>query len=251
MQEFYFKDKKNGTAFMGICPNNDVNCLPFDYFRYGHALLVVRQFGDVLKIKSPIPFSEKMVNHFILEKTDKMINDLMSKAPCNANLQKLLLDDKLSYKEQKKLLRNQVLTPTDLLWLNKDAQEQGYLLDVYHEEKYPEKFNLKKHPACYYKQEDNSIETFGPSDMTGGEMRALLEQRKVVQARVYHKGEHWHCFYFTSKGLLGLESGLLGSKPHYHYLSDKSGITHEDLKRRIKECDMPSSGAHIIIDRFH
>ena len=76
---------------MGIYSNNDVNCLPFDYFRYGHALLVARQFGDELKIKSPIPFPEKMVNHFILEKTDKMINDLMSKASCNANLQKLLL----------------------------------------------------------------------------------------------------------------------------------------------------------------
>ena len=73
--------------------------------------------------------------------------------------------------------------------------------------------------------------------------------RKVVQARIYHRNEHWHCFYFTFKGLAGLESGMMGAKPHYHYISDKSGISREELNKRISECDMPSSKVHIIIER--
>ena len=98
-------------------------------------------------------------------------------------------------------------------------------------------------------KEDGSVDTIGPTEMTDGEMRALLEQRKVVQARVYHKGEHWHCFYFTYKGLAGEESGAMGVKPHYHYLSDKYGLTRQTLENRIKSCDMPSSNVHIVIDR--
>ena len=85
--------------------------------------------------------------------------------------------------------------------------------------------------------------------MTEGEMRAMIEQRKVIQARIYHKGSTWHCFYFTYKGLAGEESGIMGSKPHYHYLSDKSGIKWDDLVSRIEDCDMPSSKVHIVIDR--
>ena len=55
--------------------------------------------------------------------------------------------------------------------------------------------------------------------------------------------------YFTFKGLAGEESGMMGSKPHYHYISDKSGIKWDDLVSRIKDCDMPSSKVHIVIDR--
>lgn len=92
-------------------------------------------------------------------------------------------------------------------------------------------------------------DAIGATEMSDGELRALLEQRKVVQARVYHKDNHWHCFYFTFKGLAGLESGVMGSKPHYHYLSDKSGIAWDELIQRIKDCDMPTSKVHIIIER--
>lgn len=123
----------------------------------------------------------------------------------------------------------------------------GYLLDIYHEETYPAKFYEKKRPVAYSKDEDGSIDTIGPTEMSDGEMKALLEERKVVQARVYHKGEHWHCFYFTFKGIAGKETGEMGAKPHHHYLSDKSGITWETLMQRIKECNMPTSKVHIFV----
>ena len=154
----------------------------------------------------------------------------------------------LTYKQQNKLLDNLSLSAMDILWLNREAQDLGYLLDVYQEEKFPSKFDEKKHPVVFLENEDKTMDVMGKTDMTEGEMRALLEQRKVVQARIYHKDSHWHCFYFTYKGLAGEESGIFGSKPHYHYLSDKSGITWGNLIRAIKECDMPTSKVHIIIE---
>ena len=249
MEEFFFKDKDKNISILGIAPHNNVNCQPFDYFRLGHAQTMVRVFSDVLKVKCPIPIPESMVRKFILDETDKMIAEHLSNTVAKSEIHTILTDDTLSYKEQNKLLKDVTLTVSDLLWLNKEAQDYGYLLDLYHEEKYPSKFDEKKPPSVFNQKPDGSIESIGDTTMTEGEMRALLQQRKVVQARVYHKGQTWHCFHFTFKGLAGEESGIMGSKPHYHYLSDKSGITWDDLMKRIKECDMPTSKVHIIIDR--
>lgn len=249
MRELYFKDKNTNIAFRGFVPMTDIDCLPFDYFRLGHAYNYANLFQDVLRVKCPISIPDDLVRKFVLQKTDEMIAQELSKSIPHPAIHKLLTDDSLSHKEQKRLLKSVTLTSTDILWLNKEAQDFGYLLDIYHEEKYPEKFNDKKHPLLFYQKKDSTIEKMGETDMTEGEMRALLEQRKVIQARIYHKSSTWHCFYFTFKGLAGEESGIMGSKPHYHYLSDKSGIVWDDLVKRIKDCEMPSSKVHILIER--
>ena len=249
MREFYFKDKNTNVAYRGIMPHNDIDCLPFDYYRISFAYNMANQVEDILKIKCPIVIPEHYIKKIILEETDKMIADKLKGSAPKYAIHQLFKNDTLSYKQQNKLLKNITLTSTDFLWLNKEAQDMGYLMDVYHEEKYPIKFDEKKHPVFCYQTEDGAIGKMGETDMTEGEMRALLEQRKVIQARVYHKDNIWHCFYFTFKGLAGEENGLMGTKPHYHYLSDKSGITWNDLMTRIKECDMPTSKVHIFIDR--
>jgi len=249
MREFYFKNKKTNVAFRGFMPTKDIDCLPFDYFRLGHAYNFANLFQDVLKLKCPISIPDDFVRQFVLQKTDEWIAQMLSKSEPHPAIHQLLTDETLSHKEQERLLKDVILTPTDILWLNKEAQNIGYLLNIYHEEKYPEKFNEKEIPLLCHKKHDGSIEKMGTTDMTDGEMRALLEQRKVIQARIYHKKSIWHCFYFTFKGLAGEESGLLGSKSHYHYLSNKSGIVWDDLLKRIKSCDMPSSKIHIIIER--
>lgn len=249
MREFYFKDKKKNIAFCGVVPHDDINCPPYDYFRYAHAEQCFKNFSWMLKHKCPIEIPEHYVRQFVLKQVDDLNEQMLSSNSQKPEIHKLLTDVNLSYKEQNDLLKGLTLKAADILWLNKEAQELGYLLDIYHEEKYPVMFDEKKKPVAYSRKEDGSVESIGSTEMTEGEMRALLEQRKVVQARVYHKGEHWHCFYFTFKGLAGKESGVMGSKPHHHYLSDKSGITWEKLMQRIKECDMPTSKVHVFIER--
>ena len=249
MREFYFKDKKTNIAFRGFMPTTDIDCLPFDYFRLGHAYNSAKLFQDVLKVKCPITIPADLVWQHVLQNTDEMIAQMLTKSAPHPAIHQLLTDETLSHKEQERLLKDVVLTPTDILWLNKEAQDLGYLMDIYHEEKYPEKFNEKKFPLLCHQKHDGTIEKMGTTDMSEGEMRAFLEQRKVIQARVYHKKSIWHCFYFTYKGLAGEESGLMGSKPHYHYLSNKSGIVWDDLLTRIKGCDMPSSKIHVVIER--
>ena len=249
MRFYNIKDKRTNKSYRGISPSMDLNCQPFDYFRLGHAYNSANAFQETLRLKCPISFPDKLVRDFILKMTDEMIAEILKRSSPNPAIHLLLTEDTLSFKDQKKILKDIVLTPADILWLNKEAQDLGYLLDIYHEEKYPDKFNDKKLPLIFHKNEDGTIEKLGTTNMTDGELRALLEQRKVVQARIYHKSSFWHCFYFTFKGLSGEESGLMGSKPHYHYLSDKSGIEWDELIIQIKTCDMPTSKVHILIER--
>lgn len=248
MREFYFKDKERNIAYRGVIPNNDIDWPPFDYFRFLHAEMWFKNYSWILSVKCPVYIPEQSVRNYVLERTDELINNILSKTTPKPEIHQLLTDKNLSYKQQNKLLKDLTLSAADILWLNKEAQELGYLLDVFHEETYPKKFIVKKKPIVFNEKEDGTIETLGTTDMTEGEMRSLLEQRKVVQARIYHKNGCWHCFYFTFKGLAGEESGVMGSKPHYHYLSDKSGILWDELVKRIKECDMPSSKVHIVIN---
>lgn len=248
MREYFVKNKQTNTIVRIIKPQDDINWPPFDFFRYSHAELQFQLFNDRLKLTCPYIIPEKMIRTFVIDKVDELIAEKLNETTPKTEIHKLLTDDSLSYKQQNSLLNNVTLNPTDILWLNWEAQDLGYLLDIYHEEKFPEKFEEKQKPAVFIQNEDKSIELMGTTNMTDGEMRALLEQRKVVQARIYHKDNHWHCFYFTYKGLAGEEGGVMGSKPHYHYLSDKSGITWEELLRRIKDCNMPSSKVHILIE---
>jgi hypothetical protein len=244
MREFYFKDKNKNFTYCGIIPYNDVNCAPFDYYRYNYT----EHLYWTLKHEYSIGLFKHDIRQIAQKQVDEYFERQLSSTSPKNEIHKLLTDDTLSKKEQNELLKGVTLKAADFLWLNKEAQELGYMLDIYHEEKYPVKFSEKKRPVMYCKKEDGFMDFWGSTDMTEGEMNALLEQRKVVQARIYHKGEHWHCFYFTFKGLAGEENGVMGSKPHYHYLSDKFGITWETLMQKIKECDMPTSKVHILIE---
>lgn len=248
MKVFFFKDKKRNVSYSGIMPYNDVNCLPFDFYIQSHLEITVKQFEAVLAERCPIHISEQHIRSFVQDKINNQISEILTNTASSDTIRQLLADETLSYKQQNILLKNTTLSSSDIIWLNKYAQDMGYLLDVYFEEKYPINYNEKNEPYLIYQREDGTIETVGSTEMSDGEMRALLEQRKVVQARIYHKHGHWHCFYFTFKGLAGKESGILGAKPHWHYLSDKSGILWKELINRIKSCDMPTSKVHIVIN---
>ncbi|MBR6367450.1 MAG: hypothetical protein IKR89_03670 [Bacteroidaceae bacterium] len=236
MKFFDFKDKNTNVSFRGIMPSTEIDCPPFEYFRLVYAYYQSLTNDDLEKRE-------------ILNKTNEMLEQKLKESKPHPAIHQLLTDDTLSHKEQEKLLKGVSLTPTDILWMNKEAQDLGFLLNIYQEEKFPEKFKEKNIPLLIHKKKDNDIEKMGTTDMTEGEMRAILEQRKIIQARIYHKNNVWHCFYFTYKGLAGNESGLMGGKPHYHYFSNKSRIIWDDLMKRIKDCDMPSSKVHIIIER--
>lgn len=86
---------------------------------------------------------------------------------------------------------------------------------------------------------------FGETTLTEGQMRTIINQADVLIVRIFDNGSHWHCFLQTYKGLKGMESGVQGSRPHLHYLSDSFGISKADLVKMIKIGRYPNTPVHI------
>lgn len=249
MREFYFEDKKKQISYRGYAPHNDENWKPLEYVIYPHAYNRAKIYLDHYEhgCFGELKVNEQFFFDKALDETIEMIKGMIAGHKAPTQLMDLLKFESLPKRQQEKRLKDLKLTATDILCFWIEADIEGYLLDSYHFETYPDRYNEKQHPMCYAQKPDGSIETIGNTEMSDGEMKALLHDRKVVVARILHKDEHWHCFYHTFKGLAGEEPGENGSKPHWHYISDKFGITREDLQERLKNCDLPQSKSHIFI----
>lgn len=251
MKEFYFEDKNKHFNYRGLAQNNDIDWKPIQYAIYPHAFQMAKTYIDMYRhgAYKGLVVDEQIFYDRAYEETRALIIKTITRHKVPAQLTDLLKNESLPKRQQEKLLKNLILTADDILCFLFEADVQGWLLDVYYFEKHPERYDEKQKPYCYAEKNDGSVETIGHTDMTEGEMKALLHDRKAIVARVFHKGEHWHCFYHTLRGLAGEESGENGSKPHWHYLSDKFGITREELNECMQNVDMPSSKVHIFIDR--
>lgn len=250
MREFYFEDKLRNSIVMGICPHDDMNWGPLDYYMYSFALARGNLYNRVIDIKGrPKWADEVLVNRVALKQTQDMIADMLRNTLPDCRLQQILARAEWTKKQQIKLWKNVELRSIDLLWFNWLAQQMGYLLDVYHIETIPEVYKQKQSPLVFREEDNGEVEKIGETNMSDGEMKALLRQRRVQTIRVYHKNDVWHCFYGTYKGINGEESGSHGSQPHLHYISDKWGMSREELNRKIQTNEMPSSPVHILLKR--
>lgn len=234
---------------MGIQAHDDLNCPPFDYYVYTHAMARESMYAAILNGKGyPELADETIVKKIALKHAEDFFEDMLHKTLPDFRIQKILAHTEWSKKQQVDLWNGFELRTRDLLWFNWLAQKVGYLLDVRVIETHPKIFNQKQMPMVFRETEDGSIDKIDDTNMKDGEMRALLQQRKVQNVRIYHKGDVWHCFYGTLRGLNGQEQGAVGSRPHFHYISDKWGIKMDDLLQRIQANDMPSS-IHVLFKR--
>jgi hypothetical protein len=80
-------------------------------------------------------------------------------------------------------------------------------------------------PAFVYKNEDRIIKV-GETNLTDGQLKSVIEQRHVVNAKFLDKGDIWHCFFTTYKSLKGEENGGI---PHLHYISFAFGRSREEV----------------------
>lgn len=249
MREFYFEDKEKSIIFTGMQPKDDINCDPYDYFMYLYAAATANLLIQIArKDGKSNSIVEVLIRNESLAEVKKKNEEIFANSHFNKKLKQILEDVELTKSEQKKILRDITINGADILWFNKKAQELGYKLDIYHLETIPSICENKQKPVLFMEHKDGAVEKMGETNMSDGQLKAILDQRKVIQARIYHKDSIWHCFYYTFRGLNGQEPGDFGAKPHYHYLSNKFGMSIEDLLERIKLNNVPS-GVHILLDK--
>lgn len=190
-----------------------------------------------------LPYNDEIINQVALMFAKKSYNEL-SKESVDSKL-KNIFQKELNKKEQIRLLKGVQLTEPQLSSLFNFAEESGYKFSHYKWQGDPKSIKEEKLPSFMHLKDDGSVEYVGDTTLTEGQMRTIINQADVLIVRIFDNGIHWHCFLQTYKGLKGMESGVQGSRPHLHYLSDSFGISKDDLVKMIKMGKYPNTPVHI------
>lgn len=150
-----------------------------------------------------------------------------------------------SKKEQIKLLDG-IHLDTDILssFIILAGEQHKFTYSQYRVEYSPSGTDQADLPTMAYKEDDGNIVSFGNTHLKDGEIKNAIDQRKVIVSKFLDKGNVWHCFYLTYRGLYGLEKG---HPPHIHYISSAFGLTRERVLNELKNRNYTlPRGPHIL-----
>ena len=143
-----------------------------------------------------------------------------------------LLNSK-SKKEQIKALKGIALTSEQLTtFIIKAYIDYGYTLSEYISEHIPNNLHDKT-PEFIHRNEKNEIIFVGETKLSVGQLRQVMEQRKVIVSKFLDKGDNWHCFFLTYKSIEGKENYNNG-QPHLHYISNYWGLTRAEVLKQLR-----------------
>lgn len=146
--------------------------------------------------------------------------------------------------EQERLMDGASLTPFQLCNLFFAGSIRfGCTYSNYLTEKLPNGIEEKDLPRLVRVEGDKVIKV-GATTLSDGQLKNLVNHRKVIVAKFLDNKDGWHCFYQTYKGVSGEEKGAQ-DRPHLHYLSDKWAIPRETVVKQIKEGNAPTTRVHI------
>jgi hypothetical protein len=121
--------------------------------------------------------------------------------------------------------------------------EFGFKYSVYRFEHIPKGIDASKMPPFAVAEDDGTIRKVGNTILTDGQLKQVLNQRKVTIAKFLDKGDEWHCFFYNYRSIRGEEAGGI---PHIHYFSSSWNLTREYALNKFKEGTYPnSSTSHI------
>lgn len=154
-----------------------------------------------------------------------------------------------SKKEQVKTLKNAKINSDILLaFIFKAWKDYNYSFSRYVSEHHPRDTDKTKLPKVGYLNE-NIIEKVGETDLTDGQIKQVIENRKVIVSNFFDNGLNWFCLFVTYDSLKGKE-GWKNGTPHYHFISDKFGITKEKVIEQLNSREYKlGSLPHIEMER--
>ena len=202
---------------------------------------------DHLNMKNPV-LTATLDKEFFMKQAKESMQGFMEeyeKTPVHPDYLKLLETTKK--KEQIRLLKGISLDTGQLMSLiMKSHRDFGYLYSKYLFENLPKNFEGRKLPKLFNINDDGSIHKVGETDLSDGEMRQLIHNRKVVASHFFERGDIWHCFFITYKSISGKESWK-GGQAHFHYISSAFGYTKEEFVESMRTGKYLSTSVHIDI----
>jgi hypothetical protein len=161
-----------------------------------------------------------------------------------------LLKSDLKKKEQEKIWKGLSLDINQLGAIFLNGEKLGYKFSSYRFEGTPKKIKKEDLPNFAYVDDNDILHRVGGESLSEGQLRALINESKVIYVQMLDNGIQWHAFIRTFQGLKGKEPGTQGSVPHIHYYSNKNGISKADFVDMIKKGNYPTAKVHIpLIDK--
>ena len=137
--------------------------------------------------------------------------------------------------EQTNLLKGIAINPDILIaFIIKAHEMHGYTLSQYTSEHTPKDVDKSKLPRAIRLDNKGSVEAFGSTELTQGQLKHVVQHNKRTVAKFLDKGDLWHCLFINYHSLRGQEKWLGKYQPHYHYISNSFGIDRDKVIQELK-----------------
>lgn len=189
---------------------------------------------DIIRLKG-LEFPEDLLTKELIKRAikswDKQYTQIMSQN-VPEELYELLKNPKK--KKQEKLVKNLNLDTYQLMKFIFEAHNNyGYTYSQYVSEHLHKGLNKADLPHIIYLEDDDTVSKIGPTELTDGQLRQVVEHRRRTVAKFLDNGQNWHCFFLTLDSINGKENYKNG-QPHMHYISNKWTIERQFVVKQLK-----------------
>ena len=129
-------------------------------------------------------------------------------------------------------------------FLEKFKTASNYLYSRYRFENLPKDLTDKRKPKIVDISKEDAVNIIGDTDLTEGQVKRMINERKVIIAHFLDRGDEWHCFFITYNSIGGKENHKDG-QPHFHYISSAFGIKRDDFIKSMESGNYKSTSVHI------
>lgn len=237
---------ENGQGFTRIFSNDKIEKVnPIEYYKTFELEKRATTLRDLLNLKNPFLTSQLSDDFFIKKAEETLVGffEEFEKTEVHKNFLVLLKTDRK--KNQIRLLKGMTLNLDELMSLIfKSYSEYGFLYSRYLFENLPNGLEGKRLPKLFHIKEDGAIEKVGETDLTDGELKNVIEHRKIIVSHFFELDDIWHCFFWTYNSLSGKENYKDGQS-HSHYISSGFNISKEDFIESMRTGNYRATSIHI------
>jgi hypothetical protein len=204
---------------------------------------------DMLFLENPFMASLVPEEFYIKKAEEKWAKryEIIINTEVPGNFLKLLTCE--SKKGQIQLLKGQGLSPMQLIaFIFKAWTDFGFSFSSYTAKHYNKGLDESRLPELITVK-DGDVKKAGETNFTKGQLKSVVNDRKVTVSKFIDKGDNWHCFFLTYRSLRGEESWKDG-QPHFHYISDKWGYPRKDAVEQLRGQKYPSTTVHIDLSDY-
>lgn len=125
------------------------------------------------------------------------------------------------------------MTPFELIaFIFHAHEEKGFLFSNYRAEHHHKGLDESELPEFIHVKSEK-VAKIGETNLKEGQLKQVVNHRKIIISKFIDNANEWHCFFVTYQSLKGEENWNNG-QPHFHYISNKFGLSREEVLKELK-----------------